>query len=373
MGSNRATGTAAVRIPCALRVPWPMLLCFAPLLLSCTDDPTGPSPYPEADAQNVDVWALVEATDRLSQIDGARGYLVARNGALIVEEYFNGIGPDSVMDVRSVTKSFTSALVGIALDQGFIESTEDTLGAYLVPDVVTSLEPRKAAISLHHLLTMSAGFQWAQGRHGPDFAEWYLSDDHVQHVLDKPMVATPGTTFAYSDGMAHLASVVLTEATGRKADEFALEHLFAPLGIGARTWLRGNRGYNFGGVRLHLSLRDMWRFGELYLNEGRVGSTQVVSQEWVEQSTRPHLRTGDYAPFGPRYGYFWWIGEGAPYEFYFANGYGGQFIVVVPETRMVVVTQCQPSGYTRDEADQHWYETLRTVVEVVIPAARVGG
>jgi len=338
---------------------------------SCSSDPSQPIPYPEADAQNVDVWELEEATERLSRIDGARGYLVARNGVLIVEEYFNGIGPDSVMDVRSVTKSFNSALLGIVIDEGFVESTDDTLGAYLIPGVVDSLDPQKAAISIRHLLTMSAGFQWAQGLHGPDFSDWYLSDDHVQHILDKPMVGTPGTTFAYSDGMAHLASVVLTEATGQNADEFAVEHLFLHLGIPARTWLRGNRGYNFGGVRLHLSLRDMWRFGELYLNHGRIGATQVVSEAWVERSTRSHLSTEGYSPFGPDYGYFWWIGEGAPYEFYFANGYGGQFIVVVPETRMVVVTQCQPSGYTRAEADQHWYETLSTVVETVIPAARI--
>ena len=127
--------------------------------------------------------------------------------------------------------------------------------------------------------------------------------------------------------MAHLVSVVLTEATGMTAHEFAAQHLFPFLGIGERTWLRGNRGYNFGGVRLHLSLRDMWRFGELYLNEGRAGGVRVLSNDWVELSTQAQLGTDGYAPFGPAYGYLWWIGEGAPYEFYFANGYGGQFII----------------------------------------------
>ena len=341
-------------------------------LAACGTDPTDTSPYPEADAQGVDGWQLADATDRLSQVDGMRGFLVARNGVVVLEEYFNAIGPDSTMGVRSVTKSFTSALIGIAIAEGFIESTDDTLGKYLVPGVAEQLDPEKAAISIHHLLTMSAGFEWRQGRWGTDFADWYLSDDHVQFVLDKPLVTTPGTTFAYSDGMAHLASVVLTEATGMKADEFAAEHLFPHLGIGERTWLRGNRGYNFGGVRLHLSLRDMWRFGELYLNEGRAGDVRVLPSTWVQRSTQAQLGTDGYAPFGPAYGYLWWIGEGAPYEFYFANGYGGQFIVIVPETRMVVVTQCQPSGYTRDEADTHWYIILSTVVERVIPAASAG-
>jgi CubicO group peptidase (beta-lactamase class C family) len=343
---------------------------LAVCLFSCSTEPTALSPYPEADAQNVDGWELADATARLAEVEGMRGFLVARNGVPLLEEYFNAIGPDSTMDVRSVTKSFTSALIGIAMDKGFIESTDDTLGEYLEPDVDQSLDPQKAAISIHHLLTMSAGFEWGQGRHGSDFSDWYLSDDHVRFVLDKPLVTVPGTTFAYSDGMAHLVSVILTEATGENADDFAAEHLFGPLGIPGRAWLRGNRGYNFGGVRLQVSLRDMWGFGELYLNQGRVGSTQVIGEEWVQRSSQAYLSTDGYSPFGPEYGYFWWIGEGAPYDFYFANGYGGQFIVVVPETRMVAVTQCQPSGFTRDEAEMHWYTILSTLVEQVIPAAR---
>ena len=338
-------------------------------LASCSTGSTDVSPYPEADAQNIDGQELAGATAVLSQIDGMRGFLVARNGILVLEEYFNGIGPESVMDVRSVTKSFTSALMGIAIDRGFIESTDDTLGEYLVPGVAHHLDPQKAAISIHHLLTMSGGFEWRQGRLGSDFTDWYLSDDHVQYVLDKPMVAAPGATFAYSDGMAHLVSVILTEATGQNADEFAAEHLFAPLGIPGRAWLRGNRGYHFGGVRLQVSLRDMWKFGDLYLNHGILGGTQIVPEAWVQRSTQTYLNTNGYSPFGPEYGYFWWIGEGAPYDFYFANGYGGQFIVVVPEANMVVVTQCQPSGFTRDEAEMHWYTILSTVVERVIPAA----
>jgi CubicO group peptidase (beta-lactamase class C family) len=337
--------------------------------MSCSTDPTTPPPYPDAEAQDIDGWALADATARLSQVEGMRGFLVARNGVLVVEEYFNGIRADSTMDVRSVTKSFTSALIGIALARGDLESVDDSLGNYLLPDVAPDLDPDKAAISVHHLLTMSAGFEWRQGRLGSDFTNWYRSDDHVQYVLDKPLISAPGSTFAYSDGMAHLLSVILTESTGQNADDFAAEHLFAPLGIGARAWLRGNRGYNFGGVRLQLSLRDMWRLGELYLNGGRAGGRQVVQENWVLQSTRSQLGTDGYSPFGPHYGYLWWIGEGAPHEFFFANGYGGQFIVVVPATRMVIVTQCQPSGFTRDEAETHWYVILSTVVEDVISAA----
>lgn len=340
------------------------------IFAAACNEPTEPIPYPRADEQNIDVWELVAATEVLSQVDGMRGFLVARNGVIVLEEYFGSIEPDSVLDVRSVTKSYTSALVGIAIGQGSIQSTDDTLAQYLVPDVVASLDSAKAAITLHELLTMSAGFEWAQGRTGLDFGHWYVSDDHVQYVLDKPLITEPGTTFAYSDGMAHLVSVILTEATGMNADEFADQYLFAPLGLGPHLWLRGNRGYNFGGVRLHLTLRDMWTFGELYLNGGRRGTTQIVPAEWVQRSTQSYIGTDGHSPFGPAYGYFWWIGEGAPYEFYFANGYGGQFIVVVPDAQLVVVTQCQPNGFTRNEADLHWYTILSTVVGTVLPAAK---
>jgi len=188
---------------------------------------------------------------------------------------------------------------------------------------------------------MSGGFEWRQGRLGSDFADWYLSDDHVQYVLDKPMVAAPGTTFAYSDGMAHLVSVILTEATGKNADEFAAEYLFSPLGIADRSWLRGNRGYNFGGVRLQVSLRDMWKFGELYLNHGRMGGTQVISEAWVQRSTQAHLGTNGYSPFGPAYGYFWWhfpyrVGDRV-IDAIEARGNGGQYISVFPSLDLVVV------------------------------------
>ena len=98
---------------------------LAVCLASCATEPTDTSPYPEADAHGIDGWELAEATDRLSQVDGMRGFLVARNGVIVLEEYFNAIGPDSTMGVRSVTKSFTSALIGIAIAEGFIDSTDD--------------------------------------------------------------------------------------------------------------------------------------------------------------------------------------------------------------------------------------------------------
>jgi CubicO group peptidase (beta-lactamase class C family) len=366
MASSNAPGYR--RTPTWLLSQAAVAAICATVLWSCADSGAVTAPYPEAENQNLDGQALLAATARMSGVDGMRGFLVARNGVLVVEEYFNGVGPGHVSDIFSVTKSVTSSLIGIAIAEGFIEDTEETLADHLLPGVVGSLEPGKAAITIGDLLQMAGGFEWAQGVRGPDFGLWWSSNDHVQFVLDRPLVDPPGSRFSYSDGMAHLLSVILTEATGSTANAFAAEHLFGPLGIGPRTWLSGNRGYNFGGVRLHLTLRDMWAFGELYLNGGSVSGRQVVPADWVTRSTVRQIATDGLTPFGPEYGYLWWIGSGAPYDFYFANGYGGQFIVVVPEARLVVVTQCD--AVSQSISNARWYEILSTIVQQVIPAAR---
>jgi CubicO group peptidase (beta-lactamase class C family) len=344
---------------------------IAVCLVACGNDATGPSSYPAADAQNVDGFALSEATNQLSRVEGMRSFLVARNGVLMAEEYFNGTGPGDVHDVRSVTKSVTSALIGIAIEQGFIESVDETLADYLVGPVVDDIDAAKGAIQIRHLLSMTAGFEWHQMGDGPDFSRWVSADDQIQFVLDRPLVNAPGTRFTYSDGVAHLLSVILAEATGMKARDFAQQYLFTPLGIGERTWLERNRGYNSGGVGLRLTPLDMLAFGTLFLNRGVHNDRQVVPTDWVRESRWPHVFTvaeRDAVPFSAAYGYLWWTGAGANHPFYFANGYGGQFIVVVPAVQMVVVTSCDWWGVER--AAEHWYEILSTVVQTVIPAAR---
>ncbi len=365
----RTTDDAAGR----RRAIWPAAR-FALLALAastCADDSTGPSPYPAAEQQHVNGFALAEAADQLSQVVGMRSFLVARNGALVAEEYFNGTDPSDVHDVRSVTKSVTSALIGIAIDEGFIQGIDETLADYLPGPVLQSLDPAKGAIRVEHLLSMTAGFEWHQMGDGPDFNLWVQADDQIQFVLDRPLVHEPGTHFTYSDGVAHLLSVILTEATGMKAVEFAEQYLFEPLGIGRRSWIERSGGYNSGGVGLQLTPRDMLAFGTLFLNRGVRDGRQIVPAAWVWASRWPHVfvtMSPDGVPFSPAYGYLWWVGAGSEHPFYFANGYGGQFIVVVPETAMVVVTTCD--WYGVEGADEHWYEILRTIVQTVIPAAR---
>jgi len=339
-----------------------LLLCT----LACQSDPY--SPYPDADEQGIDGNALADIVETARHIEGMKWLLVARNGVLVAEQYFNGQGPDSTHDVRSVTKSVTSALIGIAISQGHIGSVQETLADYF-GDVTDSFSLQAGTITVEDLLTMRAGHDWHEMPGPSEFADWVSAPDQILYVLDKPIVDPPGTRFNYSDGSAHLASVVLTEATGMSASQFAQVYLFAPLGIGARRWAVDNRGYNYGGVALYLTARDMIAFGTLYLDGGWARGRQIVPAHWVTTSTTSHVDTDHAIPYGPGYGYYWWTGRSGGRDFHFANGYGGQFIFVVPAAELVVVAACQ-WRHMGDRASIHWYDIITLIVQELFPIVR---
>jgi CubicO group peptidase (beta-lactamase class C family) len=297
--------------------------------------------------------------------------LVARNGVLVSEEYFQEEdGPESQHDVRSVTKSLTSALIGIAIEEGFIENVDQTLADFLVGSVVDSLDEAKGQITIRQLLTMTCGLEWFEIGAYSEYNDWITAPDQIEYILNKPMVTTPGMVFNYSDGAAHLVSVILTEATGMNALEFAEQYLFAPLDISGRPWRTDNRGYNLGGVALEITPRDMLKFGTLYLQNGVYEGVQVIPAAWVSASTESHISTNNAVPFGPNYGYYWWIGRAYSHDYYFANGYGGQFLVVVPDWNLVVVATGNWRGIGRDQAGEQWYNIISVIMNNVLGAVR---
>jgi CubicO group peptidase (beta-lactamase class C family) len=224
--------------------------------------------------------ALAGAFAAAGRVEGMRGLAVARDGELLAQRYYNGSGPYVVHDVRSVTKSVVSILIGIAIDRGLIESVDQTLADYL-GGVVDSLDAAKGSITIRNLLTMSAGHRWQGLGSVHEWGDWMNAPDQITYVLEKPLVDAPGTRFNYSDGSAHLLSVILTEATGMRAVDFAAEHLFEPLGIGPRFWLTDNRGYSLGAAGIRLTPLDMLAIGALYLDGGVARGQRVVSEEWV--------------------------------------------------------------------------------------------
>lgn len=184
--------------------------------LQCTSCSDTQSPYPAAEAQGIDGAALAGVVATASEIEGMKWLLVARNGALVTEEYFNGQNPDSLTEVRSVTKSVTSALVGIAMREGFITGVDETLTDHFGA-VTDDLDPVLGATTIEDLLTMRAGHDWQEIPGPSEFGDWVSAPDQVDYILAKPLVNPPGTLFNYSDGSAHLASVVISESTGMSA------------------------------------------------------------------------------------------------------------------------------------------------------------
>jgi CubicO group peptidase (beta-lactamase class C family) len=243
------------------------------------------------------------------------------------------------------------------------------MGTYLSP-VVDSIRPEVAQTPIRFLLLMSSGLDWHELDRGNSYSEWWQSDDMVQHVVDLPIVHQPGARFIYNTGASHLLSVILTEATGMPTLDFARQYLFDPMGFSGASWLQENRGYYTGGMGLRITARDMMKIGQMFLDEGVYAGTRIVPASWVSESTTPHLSTGNAIPFGPEYGYLWWVGEGSGRDFYFANGYGGQFILVDPELALVIVAQSSWRGTDWDEAGEQWYEVLSLLVEGILPAVQ---
>ena len=281
-------------------------------------------------------------------------FLVVRHDTLVVEEYFAESGSkhgafvssvfrDRVHLLASTTKPVVSALVGIAIENGFIGNVGDPISQFL-PAHASLFRGGKEAITIEHLLTMSPGLAWSQtgrlGRTSDAQAVWE-TDDLVDYVLEKRLREDPGTRFRYSNGTAALMGAVLESATGMGMGRFAEENLFGPLGITDYEWGSYPDGTVMADGGLALRPRDLAKIGQMFLNHGRWDGVQVLTEDWVDRSTIERFRYGSVgqAPLG--YGYFWNQAElpdqGGRLPSFFHSGSGGQFLIVIPELEMVVV------------------------------------
>ena len=277
--------------------------------------------------------------------------VTVKDGVIIDEYYKEGYDETSVFPLHSASKSFTSALLGIAMEQGYIGSVDDLLSEYLPQ--VSQLEEGKQQLTLRHLLTQTSGLEWYEWGSGySNWVEFRTSPNWVDYILGRDLVAQPGTVFNYSTGNTHLISAALEAATGRNQLEFGKEYLFDPLGIESVQWGTDPQGITDGGNGISMTARDAARFGQLYLQGGQWNGQQLVPADWVKESTTAQNRgAGDSTG---SYGYQWWVtsfatgGYGtyatpyptAQYDAYFAFGHGGQIIYVVPQLELVTVFTC---------------------------------
>ncbi len=301
---------------------------------------------------------LDPAVKAASELPRLHSLLVSRRGELIAERYFNGRRAATPANVKSVAKSIISALVGIASDRKLLDLTHP-IGRYLPGAFGTAADPRKQSITIEDLLTMRSGLESTSSR---NYGAWVQSRNWVQHALAKPLLAEPGSDMIYSTGNTHLLSAILTKATGKSTWQFAQETLAKPLGFNLAAWPRDPQGIYFGGNDMLLTPRQMLAFGELYLNDGRAGDRQIVSEKFVEASFVPRGRS---RISGREYGYGWWIREMAGRRAYYAWGFGGQFIVLVPSLDLVVVST---SAATVSEERRAHRQGVDEIIEHLIVA-----
>ena len=282
---------------------------------------------------------VVEMLERVraGEYTGISSVVLARGGALVLEEYFGEYGRDSLHSTRSASKAITSALVGIAIDQGYIESVDVPLLPYF-PEYEGEIEnwdERKRDVTVAHVLTMTSGVR------GNEDA-MYPTDDWIKFYLDQPLVAAPGEAFSYATSGVVTLGNVITRASGLRVPAFTDRYLFGPLGITAYRWpitnSRGSQGLAMTGGGLNLRPRDMAKFGQLYLDGGVWEGERVISEAWVEESTRKHATSDLY---GEDFGYLWRMidrtVDGRAVRSFEAWGNGGQFIMVFPSLDLVAV------------------------------------
>jgi CubicO group peptidase (beta-lactamase class C family) len=306
------------------------------------DDADAPFAWEQStpEAQGIDSRGLIQAVSRVrDEAVNLHSLIMIRNGYVIFEAYVPPYDKDTLHNVKSVTKSVMSALVGIAFEEGILDSLDQTVSEYFPEYITDDLDPRKRSITLRHLLTMTSGLDLDEN--GPILNGIFGSNDWIETTLARPMSEDPGRRFLYSTALSHTMSGILSRASEQSLLELCNHYLFGPLGINGIQWKQDPKGYYYGGAELFMTPRDMMKFGLLFLNQGRWGGEQVVPDEWVRESTRDHM-VGIEADDG--YGYWWWqtpISDNG----YMAAGWGGQRIIVLPSWNMVVVaTFADPGG-----------------------------
>ncbi|KGE18394.1 serine hydrolase domain-containing protein [Paenibacillus wynnii] len=270
-----------------------------------------------------------------------RSCLIVHKGNTVFEYYRKPQLAHQLYKINSCTKSMLSALVSIAMDQQIVPHPDTPIIEFF-PQLSEDNEFRKRDITLAHLLTLTAGFQWSEFGGLNSFPTMTKSVDWVQFVLSQPLSDPPGTKMVYNSGCSQLLAAILRQASGQTVAKFAEQQLFQYLGITAYRWEMDPQGTHTGGFGLHLKPKDMAKLGLLYLQQGNWEGRQLILPATVQHSTTPHLEADK--PYKGFYGWHWWVSSfsndakpSVEVPFHMALGFGGQYIVVVPSYDLVVV------------------------------------
>lgn len=285
--------------------------------------------------QGIDSDRILAMLQEIQQKDlNIHSVLVIRHGYLVTEVYFPPYTQEIKHPLHSISKSVTSAMTGVAIEEGYIKGVRQNVLDFF-PEIAKGTKDEKLkALTIEHLLTMSAGFNTNTL---PDFYGQDGDVDAIEYILTHSNVLwEPGETFYYDSGMPHVLSAIIQKRSGQTLEGYAQKKLFDPLGITDFRWQSDPQGVTTGYTGLSLRPRDMAKLGYLYLHNGQWDGKQIVPAKWVRATTTRHMETKGLmnAAEDDGYGYYWWIDSFGGYS---AHGHGGQYIFVLPALDMVVV------------------------------------
>lgn len=334
------------------------------LLIGCERDFTPYNPksaiwnISSPEAQGMNSLLLNSAFNQAGQAGFIDGLLVIRNGFLIAERYFNGFNESTPHNIKSVSKSFLSAITGIALQQGYIDSLEEKMLDYFPEYVYPGMDARKYDITLRHLLTMRMGIRGEADDNYQVYWELYTSDNWIKKTIEAPLIDDPGAKMHYNTFQTHLLSGIITKATQRSTLKYAEAVLFNPMRIEIALWEQDPQGYYFGGNSMHFTPREMAVLGFLYLNYGRINGRQIIPADWIALTLSPTTDLPHPNEWGAfknyNYAYLWWLGQINNYDMYMGYGYGGQFVVVFPSLNLIVVSTAKSEVDPDTSTIQEW-------------------
>ncbi|HEX5995948.1 MAG TPA: serine hydrolase [Jiangellales bacterium] len=321
---------------------------------------------------------LLAETLQAGRVDGLHAAVAVRGGHTVLQYYGAGedfawgtslgvveFGPETLHDVRSVTKSVTGLLYGIALDEGRVPHPAEPLLRQFPEYSDLAADPERARLTVEHALTMSLGLGWREDipYDSPANAEiaMELAPDRYRYVLERPILQPPGTRWTYCGGATALLGRLIADGTGQPLAQYGRAALFEPLGIHRFEWMAGPDGVASAASGLRLAPRDLARIGELVLAEGGWDGRQIVPTSWIRAMLQPRLQTD----WGAGYGYHWYLETIAGHRLMAGMGNGGQRLIVLPDLDLTVAI----TAGNYDNPDQ-WRTPVALLEHVILPATR---
>ena len=317
-----------------------------------------------AAAEALDAARLQQAFNAAADLSPLYALLVVRNGKLVGEAYYHNQQRDNLQHLRSVTKTITMLMLGKAIEQGFIQSVNQPLSDFFAAEYQNLLSD-KGDITIAHLLDMSSGIEWDEST-AQGYNDWVQAADPIAYVLQRSVNTTPGSAFNYNSGTSHLLSYIISAATGQTLEAYTLQQLFIPLGISRYEWETLPDNLTNGAAGLTLSARDLAKIGLLLQQQGQWQGQQLVSASWIMQAATVSQAFNDsLGGLTLRgYGRQWWLGQTAQADFQLAWGYGGQFVMTLPEHNLTLVLY---QNYRNTQAGQS-DRAMQLIRQHILPA-----